>query len=59
METRLEQITEEGERMYLRTLDGLVWVSETAPYWKDWRGRQAYRYLIAARRAQAAPADER
>lgn len=44
--------------MYLRTLDGPVWVSETAPYWKDWRGRQAYKYLVAARKARAAVAAE-
>ncbi len=40
--------------MYVQTLDGTFWVSETAPYWKDWRGRQAYKYMVAARRASVA-----
>jgi len=52
--TRMDSITEEGEPMYVQTLDGTFWVSETAPYWKDWRGRQAYKYMVAARRASVA-----
>lgn len=31
---------------------GQVWVSEQAPHWKDWRGKQAYKFYAAQQRAR-------
>jgi hypothetical protein len=42
--------------MIVQTTYGPVWVSDQAPYYRDWAGRQAYKYLYAGRkRPQAAP----
>jgi hypothetical protein len=38
--------------MYIRTSYGPVWVNREPPYYRDWRGRQAYKYRIALRRSQ-------
>lgn len=40
--------------MYLQTEFGRVWVSAEAPYWKDFHGRQAYKYLFAGKAAGGA-----
>lgn len=41
--------------MEVRMLDGgQVRVSEESPRWNDWRGKQAYKFFIAAQRAQRA-----
>jgi hypothetical protein len=32
--------------MYIRTTYGPVWVSESAPYYRNWQGKMAYRYLL-------------
>lgn len=40
--------------MYVKTKVRFVWVSDEAPHWKDWYGRQAYRYIIAEKARKAA-----
>lgn len=43
--------------MEIRLQDGgRVWVSGQAPYWSDWRGKQAYKFYVAAQRAREAHA---
>lgn len=40
--------------MYINTSNGRIWVSDDAPYYRNWLGRQAYKYRHAqARRRQA------
>ena len=46
MERGEDRITKEGEPMYVKTTYGTVWVSETAPYYRNWQGRAAYRFLL-------------
>ena len=41
--------------MYLHTIYGAVWVSDQPPYYRDWRGRQAYRFLYAPSRERQSP----
>lgn len=33
--------------MNMRTNYGLVWVSDDPPYFRDWQGRQFYKFHIA------------
>jgi hypothetical protein len=37
--------------MYIRTSHGPVWVSDEAPYFRDWQGRQLYKFHIAEPRS--------
>jgi hypothetical protein len=43
--------------MFVPTSYGPVFVSDQAPYFKDWLGRQAYKYRVAQAR-RAAQVDE-
>jgi hypothetical protein len=31
---------------------GQVWLNEQAPHWKEWRGKQAYKFYAAEQRAK-------
>jgi hypothetical protein len=43
--------------MEIRMHDGgIVWVDAQAPYWKDWRGKQAYKFAVSQQRVRAAHA---
>lgn len=48
--SRLRRITKEGDDMQQElSTGGLIVVSKASPRWKDWRGRQAYKYRFAGR----------
>lgn len=51
---RGDDITMEGDRMLVKTSYGPVWVSEDAPYYRDYLGKQLYKHRIAGRRATTA-----
>lgn len=36
--------------MTQQSISDKFYLREEWPYWLDWRGRQAYRYVVAARR---------
>jgi hypothetical protein len=40
--------------MIINTSYGPVWVSEEAPYYRDFLGRQAYKFLYAGKRRKRA-----
>jgi hypothetical protein len=43
--------------MEIRMQDGgRVWVDEQFPYWKDWRGKQAYKFAVSQKRVREAHA---